>query len=454
MTGLKDLVIVSFLPASYSELPVNTRVLMNKLLSVLLVAVVLTGVGCEAEGEPRAERAVDRGVEAVALQHEAAEPREGHPPDAELAAWRLELLDVAYEAASRMPIVVHLKNRSRAQYRVVEASLELDQFSRALEYGAGIDSWQRGAAAAVYAYSCAEAGYLDPVEDQLKVAQAAALLVTQDWQRQYIDMMTARTRLVLGEREAAERFREGHPDDLYRGSLTVTEAHLSDDEAFETVLGDLEKLVGSQLYEALLNSAEAYLGLYEKYYEDPERRARVEERLRAAYATMPGPETIDLLIRMSGVAIDHGDFESANRLLDEAQSRCDAVGWPTSTEYEYQYVSRLAQARHRAGSTEAARALLLGLVEQYDRDEQGIVNITRADALRAIAEGYSALGEKDRARAVYARALEQGFVNPNSRPRADDLIDTCVSMAVHDVEPSDALWQVIREQDARLGPPW
>jgi hypothetical protein len=55
---------------------------------------------------------------------------------------------------------------------------------------------------------------------------------------------------------------------------------------------------------------------------------------------------------------------------------------------------------------------------------------------------------------LYRRALEAGQENPNSRPRTDDLIATCCSLALHAVEPDETLMSRIRDIRAGLGDPW
>jgi hypothetical protein len=50
--------------------------------------------------------------------------------------------------------------------------------------------------------------------------------------------------------------------------------------------------------------------------------------------------------------------------------------------------------------------------------------------------------------------VEEGVVNPNSRPRADDLVDVCNSMARHGVEPDSKLTQRLKEVQASLRSPW
>ena len=64
------------------------------------------------------------------------------------------------------------------------------------------------------------------------------------------------------------------------------------------------------------------------------------------------------------------------------------------------------------------------------------------------------MGDTATALSAYKRAVEEGVENPNSRPRAEDLSATCLSMAVHGVEPDAVLWTRIRQINDGLGDPW
>jgi hypothetical protein len=64
------------------------------------------------------------------------------------------------------------------------------------------------------------------------------------------------------------------------------------------------------------------------------------------------------------------------------------------------------------------------------------------------------LGDPALSAAVYARAVEEAVLNPNSRPRADDLVATCCSMAVCGFQPDEKLWARMVEIGAKLGEPW
>jgi len=82
------------------------------------------------------------------------------------------------------------------------------------------------------------------------------------------------------------------------------------------------------------------------------------------------------------------------------------------------------------------------------------VDIYRAETLCPLAEAYRTLGDAASALAVYKRAVEEATVNPNSRPRAEDLSAICCSLAKHEVEPDLELWARLTKVHDGLGEPW
>ena len=64
------------------------------------------------------------------------------------------------------------------------------------------------------------------------------------------------------------------------------------------------------------------------------------------------------------------------------------------------------------------------------------------------------MGNRDRALELYRGAVEAGLDNPNSRPRADDVSATCLSLAKHGLEPGSELLGKIEAIVKGLGDPW
>ena len=83
-----------------------------------------------------------------------------------------------------------------------------------------------------------------------------------------------------------------------------------------------------------------------------------------------------------------------------------------------------------------------------------IESLWRARTLRPLAEAYQSMGDGAMALALYKRVVADGAENPNARPRAEDLIATCCSMAVHGIQPDETLRARILEIERGLAPPW
>jgi hypothetical protein len=93
--------------------------------------------------------------------------------------------------------------------------------------------------------------------------------------------------------------------------------------------------------------------------------------------------------------------------------------------------------------------------EKQDDDEvKDLVDVFRAEARRPAAEALAAMGAVDRAREVFAALIEEGAVNPNARPRAEDLALTAASLARAGIEPDEAMWARLRGIREGLVAPW
>ena len=114
----------------------------------------------------------------------------------------------------------------------------------------------------------------------------------------------------------------------------------------------------------------------------------------------------------------------------------------------------LARLRFEAGDTVRARRDLDAALASFDARREEIQSMFRAAPLRSVAEAYVAMGDRVQALTIYRNAVDEGAVNVNSRPRIDDLSQTCLSMAVHGVEPDERLWGRIREVRSQILEAW
>lgn len=370
--------------------------------------------------------------------------------DKPLAAYQNELLDLAFETASAIPIKPHIKDRARAQAGVVAASLELDQPWRALGLIEKIDNWRRGAGYADLAFYCAKHGYTDEAQQYLdlvvQISESA-----EDWRRDHIRVKIANAYALLGEARQADQYVKVLTD-AESGKVAGAKVMIAGKDHFDEQMNTLNALITSGNFDVLENALKAYTNLFNRFYDDAERRSLVEEKMKTSWGKLPIFMRIELLTELAGFALDHADQIKTLELVNEAQLSMDGAQW--RPEHRIPTTSKMLKLRFRAGDRQKAGTDADALLALFDSEKDKIVNIDRAGALRPLAEVYQSMGNMTTALAVYKRAIEEGVKNPNSRPRAEDLTSTCCSMALYEVEPDAELRNRIHQIKEELEDPW
>lgn len=417
---------------------------MPRLAIALTVAVVLAGALQTAPAEPPASIGV-------------AAP----PPASSLSSE--ELLRLAFDTASAIPVRPHEKDRARAQEEVVFAAIELGRTDLAREWVERIDTWRRGSAYADLAFALAASGESPELRRYLVLASGIADREA-DWRRDRIRMKVARVHARLGELAEAKRIagtlpveEAGKLDEVRIEALSAVAA--DDDEAltaaqsmFDAEVEMLDRIVASRTFDPTRHALAAFAALHRRHYDDSARRGLVEARIRAGWTLLPIDLRIDLLLSLAENALAAGDAAAAQRFVAEATSMAEAATW--IAEHEVPLLGRLAGASQAAGAPEEARRLAVKAIAVFDAKRETIFDIYRAAALRPVAEAYAAMGDRDTAASIYRRAIEEGFGNPNARPRALDLSATCLSMASSGVLPDAATAERLREIRGLLTDPW
>jgi len=372
------------------------------------------------------------------------------PGDRPIADHQQALLELAFRAASAFPLDPHVKNRSRAQDVVVDTCLELGQARRAETYIADIADFHQGEGYADLAYHWAREGHVAHVPRYLELAAKVAD-ANEDWRRDRVRARIAATHLLLDQAEPAQAYEAGL-EVSEAGTVTEARARLGAGISLEEHLRSLPALQRLANFDHMRNALGACVAFFDRLYADEAQRARAEEAVKTYWGRLPVQIRIDLCVRLAEAALAHGDSTKALAQLDDAGALLDGATW--LPEDRLPQVGRLARLRCHAGDAEGARGRVDAALADYDEQRDRIVDIYRAGALRPLAEAYQALGDHEAAARVYGRAVEEGLHNPNSRPRADDLVATCCSMARHGFQPDAELWNRMRAIQEGLGDPW
>lgn len=373
------------------------------------------------------------------------------PQDKPLAAFQTNLLQTAFELAAAIPVVPHIKDRSKAQTAVAGACFKLDQPQRALGYIEKIGDWRKGAGYADYTFYCAQHGFTNDIPHYLDLAEQISTVADQDWRRDRIKVRISQTHLLLGQTERSEQF-SLNLEKSESGKAEQVGAMVCAEDEFDAQLAKLDALIASGDFDLIRNALKACAQLYGRFYDDGSRRTATEEKVKSSWTKIPYNIRIELLAEMAGFSLGHADQTNALRLVNEAKAVMDGATWPA--EYQIQIMARLAGLRFRCGETDVARAELQMAIALFNEKHSEIINIDKADTLISVAEAFQTMTDSSGALAVYKQAIEAAVENPNNRPRAEDISAICISMALHTVEPDEALWNRIKEIQGKLGDPW
>lgn len=373
--------------------------------------------------------------------------------DKAIAGYQNELLELAFEVATLIPVKPHLKDRSRAQQAVIETCLKMGQPVRAVRYADKIDNWRRGLSYANVAYYLAMNGHAgEKVQPGLDLAEKIANLDHgQQWRTDRINARIAQTYSVLGQTEKSFQYTRDLMDSK-SGKMAQAKAKTGKKDSFQEQVKSLDSLVAQGGLETTVNGLQGYTELFSRFYNDLEKRNLVEEKITSSRNKLPVSIQIEFMSKLIECSIDHSDQSKSRGLVEETQTLIKDYRW--TTEEYIPLSAKLICLRFQAGDVTEARLQAETLRSLFETDGKKIIDIYRARILLPLAETYQMMGETETSLAVYRQAIEEAVENPNSKPRAEDLSATCCSMTCHQVEPDAELWAYIHGIHSRLGNPW
>jgi len=436
----------------------KTRIHSHRRSVVALLALLCACSADQVEAAPLAQQSP---LAAAGTRDEAAPA--GPVADKAITGSQLDLLHLAWQAASAFPLAPHAKSRSKAQEKVVLACLDLDQPQLARRFTQGIGDWRRGACLADYAHYCAIHGDVAETERCLALAEQIAVDVQndanpQEWRRDTILLKLARTHARLGNREQAERLGasmdpiSGLAFDSGTAATAAARADLITEANLMQELSGMDDLLVNEASGLTFAALVTCVRLFDKFYADAERRDLIERRIRVENAKLPPNYRLTALLEVGKISLEHGDTDKAIESLRLAREFLERTEW--QTEVRIAFVAQMAALLGRAGRVEQANRMLDDGLVGYHEQRETFRGTKRAEILRPFAEAYHALAEAERTADLYTMVIEEGMENPNSRPRAEDISETCISMAKIAYAPPAALFTRMREIVSGLGDPW
>lgn len=372
-----------------------------------------------------------------------------------LQPFRVRLLDLGRDSAEAIPVDPHERDRARVQEVVAMAALRLGDLRRTERCAREITTWRRGSVYGELAAAHAAKGDRPEAERFIRAAQELGPRVL-DWQRDRIRVGVARAQALLGE---AERVRELEAlvGDAERGKITATRAAKATPEQFAAMIEDVRKATASGSLDATANALETCIGLAAALDADEARWSEIDAVFGSVNGKIAREIYIGALLRLADVRLDDvelvaGARDQARALVARATAVRDEVRW--APESELPITASIARRIARLDGNDAGVAELERGLASFKANEERVANVFRAQALRPAAETMVDLGGRERAVEIFRWAIEAGALNPNARPRAEDLAQTCASLAVAGIEPDEAMWSRLGAIRAGLVDPW
>jgi tetratricopeptide (TPR) repeat protein len=385
---------------------------------------------------------------------EGSKARSSVQPAAEVAVWKADLLTLCFENVSRLPLRTHKKKRASIQHELCLAALEAGMTDEARLWATQIPNWRRGQALAECALHEALRGHLDELDSLITAAksQAAEIRADQLNQAWRADRISQRVDQV----EAVLRHPGPVPSGLRAEKIPSAESiavQLASAEDALKLLAPLQSNKPGANPDVVLPHLGAAVAVHDRFYADEDLRKQIEKLVTTGSSLLPAQIQYESRLALTDNALRQGDLASAKELVEGTARFVLGIRWDRLRD-ELSIRGQLGERFHRAGLAARAEEQLGEMLRLYDDNETKIINIYRAGALRSIAELCVTMGRLPEAREAYARAIEAGQVNPNSRPRGEDLARTCMSLVRCNLEPDAATRARIEAIATGLGTPW
>lgn len=387
------------------------------------------------------------------------------------ATMHRKLLELANTAVGGMPLDPHIRNRSRAQHKIVSTYLQVDDPQGAATVAAGIPDWRKAEAFAEISRYHAEKGdlvqsayYFGKAEKLVELAgdlregrlfasgdQALVLESLQEWRTDRVKATMAQASMARGDMEAVEKWKRtlGHDE---QPKMVAYEASLAGSERFNEHLEQLVALAETEDFEAVKHAVVGMVQLHRKHYGIPERRERCREAILGFIGSMPLFIQIETHIELAQSAIDHADAAKALDTVLHANELLEGARYLPRLYYPMK--SRIIALTFQSGKEAEALQWQEEACRAFRDRRDEVVDIHQAGILCRLAESALALGQREEALKLYRAAVDAGLQNGNSRPRADDLNEICCSLVAHGVVPGTDLMHALDEMKSKLGDPW
>lgn len=344
----------------------------------------------------------------------------------------------------------HARVKARLQKDVAATAIEIGLIDVGIRDAEAIQDWRRGQALAIAAQALARKG--DRASAEACIAKAVQVAAATDAAKQdQLNLEIALAMALLGNVEQARQFGARAPEE-FTGRVEAQLVSQVPIEEVDRQCDAFDRAIATGSFDIVRSGVDGYFSVWARVRTDATRGARAEKAIRAALPALPPALQIDVHLQLADALDEVGQREACMRELQTATDLVLRGDFLPDTLGPLARDVALARARHDDAS--GAREMLGEMLKRYEQAPAAMVDIERADYLRPLGEALQALGDREAAMHAWTLALEAGSVNPNARPRAEDLCQTMLSMVRSGAEPTDAMRARMADIQGGLKAPW
>lgn len=363
--------------------------------------------------------------------------------------FQAQLIEFGFESASQIPVDPHARDRARVQEVVATTAISVGMKTRAMAFANQIANWRKGVVYGDLAIDAAKSRRSEAVATFSRLARAA-IAGAQQWQSDRVLSKVAQAKAWIGEESEAVELEKtfGEPE---KGKVAAALAARPTSD-FDAAVSEAERAMATGNFELAANALAICAQLAERGDIDEARWSRIAGLVSRAKGKVAREIHIRAYLSLADARVARRMSAQAMPLIMSAKALRDEVRW--TPEAELPITAEIARRIATAGDRASGLAALEEGLASFVANQEAVADIFRAGALRSAAESFAALGEDSRALEVYRLAVEAGALNPNARPRAEDLAQTAASLARAGIEPDAAMWERLRGIRAGLVDPW
>lgn len=382
-----------------------------------------------------------------------------------------KLITKAADALLLLPDMPHERNRNRELGTLVELLIASNDLQRAEHYRKQLTNWRAAQLEVSAATKYVQSGNSERAEELVAEVESIANTVIgmkagtivatgehADYLERYDDYRLDRIKVALaayywakGDKASAKQWSENVLPAEQAPFIKMQAEALAEDD-YEGALAINETLARGETFEGKKLAIDGMVQLFGLYYAEEQKRQALRTLIDELSPPMPVMFRIEWLHHMAIAAFGQGDEEAAEQFYHEASVLIANSEFRPKLFFPMK-ASNIITAYRLNYQDDALEAAGL-LFEKYKESEQRIVDINRADALCPIGEAYAYMKQEDSAEQVYLYALDQAVINPNSRPRLEDLNLIVISLIEYDVSLTPGLHEKIDGLVSSLGSPW